>query len=268
MSQPLRISVVTPSYNQGLYIGKAIDSIIAQSYPYLEHLILDAQSTDNTLEVLKSYEDNDKLIWTSETDEGQSDGINKGIARAKGDWILWLNADDFLWPETLAAYAEAIERNPEIDYIYGHTQFVDENDRYLRTVFEIPYRYAYSKHRLYIPPTSGSLFRRSVLLENPLDKDYHYIMDAEWFLRCGEKLEVRRLNQVSNSFRVTDTNKTGPSIKTGQSDERMLAEWQKLHETYGIDLTRNSASLSAQASYYTQKLRYAVGFAKDYLRKV
>ena len=266
MSQILSISVVTPSYNQGPYIGEAIESIRKQTYPHLEHIIVDAQSTDGTLEILRAKE-NPKLKWTSEADEGQSDGLNKGFRRAQGDYILWLNADDHLWPETLAAYAKAIERDPKIDYIYGHTQFVDENNNYLRTVFEIPYRYNYSKHRLYIPPTSGSLIRRSLLVDNPLDKDFHFIMDAEWFLRCGKTLKAHRLNQISNSFRVTDTNKTGPSIKTGQADERMIAEWRRLQETYNIDIDRSWPSVAAQLSYYLQKLRFGLGFLQDYLRK-
>jgi len=265
MSQPISISVVTPSYNQGPYIDKALKSIVEQSYPYLEHIVVDAQSTDDTLEILRA-QNNPKLVWTSEPDEGQSDGLNKGFQRAKGDYILWLNADDFLWPDTLAAYAKAIEQKPSIDYIYGHTQFVDENDVYLRTVYEIPYNYAYSKHRLYIPPTSGSLFRRTLLVEQPLDKDIHFIMDAEWFLRCGKSLTIHRLNAVSNSFRVTDTNKTGPSIKSGQADERMVAEWRKLQERYDVDRSKSLPNLTARANYYLQKLRFGVGFMQDYLR--
>lgn len=266
MNPALNISVVTPSYNQGPYIGEAIESIRKQSHPYLEHIIVDARSTDETLEVLR-VKASPKLSWTSEADEGQSDGLNKGFQRARGDYILWLNADDYLWPDTLAAYANAIAKDPHIDYIYGHTQFVNEEGEYLRTVYEIPYRFRYSKHRIYVPPTSGSLIRRSLLVEHPLSKEFHYIMDAEWFLRCGKTLKAHRLNKVSNSFRVTDTNKTGPSIKSGHADERMVAEWRKLQKLYNVSRSKSLPSLGARASYYLQKLRYSAGFIQDYLGK-
>ena len=90
-SLPL-ISIVTPSYNQGMYIRETIESVLSQSGDFeLEYIIIDGGSTDNTLEILKSYDD--RFIWISEPDKGQTDAINKGLARASGDILAFLNSD-------------------------------------------------------------------------------------------------------------------------------------------------------------------------------
>ena len=89
----LKISIITVSFNQGQYIEDNIKSVLDQNYPDFEHIIIDACSTDNTLSILKQYP---HLIWTSEPDKGQSDGLNKGFKKATGDIIVWLNSDDMM----------------------------------------------------------------------------------------------------------------------------------------------------------------------------
>ena len=100
-----KISIVTPSYNQGQYIEETILSVLGQRYPNLEYMIYDAESTDNTVEVIQRYE-NELTYWVSEKDKGQADAINKGFANSTGEILMWLNSDDILMPNVLQFIAE------------------------------------------------------------------------------------------------------------------------------------------------------------------
>ena len=125
----VKFSIVTPSFNQGRFIRDCIESVRAQTETEWEHIVVDAGSTDETLAVLREYP---HLKWTSEPDQGQSDGINKGFLRATGDWVMWLNADDYLLPGALRKVAGAASRWPEADVLYGECLFVDKDKRLLR----------------------------------------------------------------------------------------------------------------------------------------
>ena len=106
-----RISIVTPCLNMGAFIEDAIRSVQSQAYPNFEHIIVDACSSDNTLDVLKRYP---HLRWVSEKDRGQSDGLNKGFRMATGNIVGWLNADEYYLPGAFHAVAYASEANPSI----------------------------------------------------------------------------------------------------------------------------------------------------------
>jgi glycosyltransferase involved in cell wall biosynthesis len=107
-----KISIVTPSFNQGRFIEKTILSVIEQDYPNLEYIIIDGGSTDESVEVIKKY-DQHLAYWVSEPDRGQSHAINKGFERATGEIFGWLNSDDWYHPGALKAVAEAFAANPE-----------------------------------------------------------------------------------------------------------------------------------------------------------
>ena len=108
---PPRISIVTPSYNQGAFIEETIHSVLLQNYPNLEYIVMDAGSTDNTVEVIRRYADR-ITYWESEKDRGQSHAINKGIARSTGQIFNWINSDDLLMPGALWSVAQAWMKKP------------------------------------------------------------------------------------------------------------------------------------------------------------
>src|SRR5258708_17772127 len=117
----MKISIITPSYNQGRFIEDAIQAVLAQDYPDFEHIIVDNCSSDNTLEILRKYP---HLKWVSEPDEGQSDALNKGFGLSGGEVLGWLNCDDFYLPGAFHAAAEAL-RDEEIHGVYSDLKFCD-----------------------------------------------------------------------------------------------------------------------------------------------
>ncbi len=127
-----KITVVTPSFNQGRFIEETIRSVLLQSYPNLEYFVIDGGSSDETVGILKKYEPW-LSYWVSEKDQGQAHAINKGFARAAGDWIAWQNSDDFYYPGALHAVGCAAMRNADADVVYGDKDYVDQAGGFLFT---------------------------------------------------------------------------------------------------------------------------------------
>lgn len=200
----MKISIVTPSYNQGIFIEDAIKSVLNQNYDDFEHIIIDAESSDNTLNILKKYP---HLISISEPDNGQSDALNKGFKMAKGDIIGWLNADDFFVENTFKKIIDYSKSNVSIDFFYSNYHWVDTNKNIIKTVK--PYkRYSYLLNLLYgcYIPTSGSFFYKSFLEKAGfLDVNFRYKMDTEIFER-SRKVNFFKIEDVLSSFRYHENN--------------------------------------------------------------
>lgn len=186
----MKISIVTPSLNQGLFVEEAILSVVNQGYEDYEHIIVDGGSQDNTLDILKKYSfTNKKIQWISEPDRGQSDALNKGFRMATGNIIGWLNADDRYLPGCFDVLIDFFHNNPEVDVVYGDYRFIDEKGEVIRCRKEIDFDISILKylHVLYIPSTA-TFFRRRIVDEgNFLREDFHYAMDYEFFLRLALK---------------------------------------------------------------------------------
>lgn len=124
------ISIVTPSYNQGQFLEETIRSVLLQGYPKLEYIIIDGGSTDNSVEIIKKYEQW-ITYWVSEKDKGQSDAINRGINRSTGIWFNWLNSDDILMPNSLYTLAEIAFLDPAAKWISGGRLLISETGNYI-----------------------------------------------------------------------------------------------------------------------------------------
>jgi glycosyltransferase involved in cell wall biosynthesis len=224
------VSVITPILNGETHIEECLNSISNQRGSVeIEHLVIDGGSTDRTIDILKDRRD---VKWISEKDSGQSDGYNKGIKMAQGEWIILLDGDDVLLPGTIDLYLSAIEKDKKLDIIYGHTEFIDGESNHIRYVISTPFRYEYLIYGLAMPPSSGLMYRGNLLKENFMDTTHHYNLDTEWYLRCGKNLRAKLVNNYTIGFRFWGQNKTSPLFDGSPIPIAIINERKVLHEAY------------------------------------
>lgn len=183
-SKRMKISVVTPSLNQGDFIEDNILSVLNQNYADFEHIIIDGGSTDNTIDILKRYR---HIKWISEPDRGMAEALNKGFKRAKGQWILWLNADDFLLKGIFQKVMNIISVDHHAEIVYGNWLIVDKNKNIIKPGWAKDFNL---NEQIYIgiTPTSGTFFKNSVFKEGLLiDERFQVCMDVEFITRLGNK---------------------------------------------------------------------------------
>lgn len=251
-----RISIVTPSFNQGDFIEETIRSVLLQGYPNLQYIVIDGGSTDQSVEVIKKYRD--RLdYWASEQDRGQSHAINKGLARCTGEIFNWINSDDVLMPGALWAVARAWMDNPG-HIISGSTEFFDENG----TFKVMPARAQSLRHfvRFWEGGELGwaqqSTFLPLCALRDigGVDESLKFCMDYNMMVRLlREGTEVIYVDEVLARFRFHETSKTvGSTVDFRLERIPMLSglkdlpvhveewEWQAQQSVRLVDVARRS----------------------------
>lgn len=203
-----KISIVTPSYNQGKFIEETILSVLNQNYPNLEYIIIDGCSIDNSIKIVKKYE-NRIAYWVSEKDRGQSHAANKGFKRVTGDIIGWLNSDDTYLPQCFEYVVKAFRENPDTEVVYGNFVQTNEENKVLRK------RHVFSKFRyetLLFHNYLGQpaiFFKKRVLDKiGYLDESLHYTMDWDFFLRMKRQCKIVHVNRFLAICRLHSESKT------------------------------------------------------------
>ncbi len=202
-----RISVIVPSFNSGLFLRQALSSALEQVPPPCEVLVQDGGSTDDTVAILRGF--GERVTWVSGPDAGQSDALNRALARATGDVVLWLNADDVIAPGAIAAASAAFATDPGIAFAYGDFDMIDGTGAVVRR-----YRSsAYSRKRVYARGCyifSGSVFvrRRSLVAIGAFDPTLRACMDFDLLLRLGTAGRSRHIGQAIGQFRMHGASKS------------------------------------------------------------
>lgn len=203
----LKFSVITVSFNQGRYIRDNIESVLSQDYPEFEHIIIDGGSTDDTVNILKQYP---HLLWTSEKDRGQSDGLNKGFRKATGDIIAWINSDDMLVPGAMKALNEFFANNPDKYVVTGNQILIDGNGNQIGVVKAKPFTADYLLNGVKTSVMQNSTFFRKEVLDTVglLDESFHYTMDHELFVRIAKQFKSYTIPVDLAKFRLWEESKT------------------------------------------------------------
>jgi glycosyltransferase involved in cell wall biosynthesis len=184
-----KFTVVTPTYNQGQFIEKTIDSVLSQGYPNLEFIIVDGGSEDNTVEIIKKYERH-LAYWVSEPDRGQSHAINKGMSRATGMYVTWLNSDDWYVDDALYQFAKLFRENPTCSVVVGRGQIMDTGGEVISDktpdhdiTFEWICQWLTGK---YFMQPSCAFTRDAWLSAGGLRESIHMAMDLDLWLRFAK----------------------------------------------------------------------------------
>lgn len=201
-----RISVITPSFNHAAYLRQCVDSVLDQRYPNLQYLVADGGSSDETVNILRSY--GDALAFISERDHGQSDAVNKGLRAADGEIIGWLNSDDYYLPECLARVIECFARHPDAAMIYGRALMVDRDGRTQREYPTFDLRRTDLQRKCFIcQPTV--FVRREVLADiGLLNPNLDVCLDYDWWLRIMRDHRAVYCDHVLAASRHYDSTKT------------------------------------------------------------
>lgn len=226
MQLPL-VSVITPSYNQGKFIEQTIQSVLGQDYGNIEYLVIDGGSTDNTLSIVRKYEK--RLTWVSEPDNGQTDAINKGFSRAKGDILCWLNSDDTYEPGAISRAVAYFLEHPDVMMVYGEGNEIDVNGGLIK---RFPATQQYDLWKLIhvwdyiLQPTT--FFRKNIFREIELpDTSLNWCMDWDLWIRIGCRFKVAYINFVFANSRVYS------ETKTDSGGLKRLAEITSVMRKYG-----------------------------------
>lgn len=260
MTQPL-VTIITPSFQSSRFIAETIESVKRQDYACIEHVIVDGNSCDGTLQILKNYR---HLVWISEPDNGQSHALNKGFKMANGEIIGWLNADDTYWPDAVSTAVRFLLENKDVDLVYSDQQIVDENGNVIAFSRSKPFDLVTLFTENFI--RQPTVFMRKHVIEqmHGVDENLHYCMDREFWLRIGSSFQMHYLpHTVSANFRLCS------GTKTFEHEPSFHAEWLKVLERSLTDprYTKVPNSVKYKAIQQAQ-VRFRVAHLKKALKSL
>ncbi|MEA5448112.1 glycosyltransferase family 2 protein [Leptolyngbya sp. CCNP1308] len=221
-----RISIVTPSYNQGKFLEETIRSVLLQGYPNLEYIILDGGSTDNSVEIIKKYQPY-LAYWASEIDKGQAHAINKGLKISTGSILGWVNSDDLYARGALNKIAQAFRHNKTCTLVHGNRILLNENSQV--TGFS-PLSSFEPKTNSYNISSETAFWRREAMEQIGLLKEsLQFAMDLEFFGRLYLHGHFLKLDDYLGYFRCYSQNKSSTMAHVGL--EESIREWKSLFGT-------------------------------------
>ena len=216
------VSVVTPSYNQAAYIAQTIQSVVEQSYPHVENIIVDGASTDGSVEIVAEWARRypQRIRWVSEPDRGQTEAINKGFGMAQGDIVAWLNSDDtYLFRSTLREVVDLFARLPQADVLYGDAVLISADGRLLKVLCTPAFSYDWLLRGCRIVQPAVFFRRRAIEAALP-DPAISIVMDYEYWLRLGRTHQFRHVDRLW----ATDRNQSARKILSREAE---LAEQRR-----------------------------------------
>jgi glycosyltransferase involved in cell wall biosynthesis len=219
------VSIVTPSYNQGCFLRRTIESVLKQTYPKIEYMVMDGESTDESVEILKSY--GDRFSWVSEKDNGQTDAINKGFSRSRGEILAYLNSDDVLQPEAVEKVVNFLLDHPEVDLLYGEAYYIDRDDQVTGLYPTREYSFNYLIGEDFICQPAAFWRKRIADRVGSFDESLYIVMDYDYWLRIAKAGgTIVHLNDILASSRAY------PETKTLSAREKVYSEIMRISKKH------------------------------------
>lgn len=279
------VSIITPSYNQAAFLEQTIQSVLSQDYPSIEYILVDGGSTDGSLEIIEKYR-HKFAWWVSEPDSGQAEAINKGLSRATGEIVAWLNSDDLYMDGAVSQAVAALRNNPQAGFVYGDAITIDAAGNPLsRLKFKEYQLLDLVGFRIICQP--AVFMRRSVLEQaDPLDDTYHFLLDHQLWIRLaslapfqhsantwaaarhhpGAKNVAQAAGFGQEAFRILDwmqaDSRLAPLVHTHR--RRILAGAYRLNARYLLDGGFPAPALQA----YARALWFSPSFALQHWHRM
>ena len=212
------VSIITPTYNQGDFVVRAVESVLNQTYKNIEYIVLDDGSSDNTDQILDSYKDS--IIYFKHNNIGQALTLNRGWSMSKGQILGYLSADDVLKPNAIQELLNAFTLNPDVDLVYCDYDLIDAKDEVISTVIAADYSYERMLCELLCFPGPGALFRRSIFDKyGGWSPSLRQIPDFEYWLRIANNNNFLRVPQVLAQYRIHHGSSSFSIINESRSNE-------------------------------------------------
>ncbi len=237
------VSIVTPSFNQARFLEATIRSVLEQDYARIEYILVDGGSTDGSLEIIQRYADR-LAWWVSEHDRGQTDAINKGFARAKGEILAWLNSDDTYQPDAVSRAVKCFGQFPDAGLIYGDANYINAAGQVIGKFPAAQTDYKRLRQGYVHIPQQSAFFRGDLWRQvGPLDPSFYFAMDYDLWVRLSARAPIKYVRQTWGNFRLHTAG------KTIASDDRCWPEMVRVHYRDG-----GSFVSPIVAKYYVRKL--------------
>jgi hypothetical protein len=247
------VSIITPSYNQAAYLEQTLRSVFDQDYEPLEYLVVDGSSTDGSVEIIQRYAER-LAWWVSERDDGQAEAIDKGMRRARGEIVAWLNSDDLYLPGAVAQAAAALQADPALGMVFGDAVTIDPQGKTLNRLSFGDWGLAeLLRFRIICQP---AVFMRRIVLEQAglLDPGYHFMLDHHLWLRMARRAPVRHVPAVWAAARHHPGAKNVAQAPGFARETLRLLEWMQAQPDLAARVQADRRRIEAGA--YRLEARY------------
>lgn len=229
-----RITVITPSFNQAVYLERTICSVLDQGYPNLEYIVIDGGSTDGSVDIIRRYADR-LTWWISEPDQGQSCAINKGLRRATGEWVAWQNSDDIYYSGVFHDLAMTAKQRPHAGLIIGNMMLIQADDRPIRDICYVKPVYKGLLAEGMLLSNQAAFWRRSIHAQiGFLNEELICAFDYDWFLRLLQHTTGAHVDRIWGGFRLHSESKSNMLTQQFYEEtnyiqtQHKISRWQKV----------------------------------------
>ncbi|MDP3843865.1 MAG: glycosyltransferase [Oxalobacteraceae bacterium] len=254
-SYPL-VSIITPAYNQAEFLVATIQSVLSQSYPNIEYIVLDDGSTDHTQDILKKYDG--KIRWESHENMGQAKTLNRGWEMSKGEVLSYLSSDDLLDEHAIRNLMEKYVGDSLI--IFGAYRLIDQTGQKIKTKKTIFHGYKDMVHNFNCPIGPGAVFSRDLFLDSGgWNQNFRQIPDYDFWIRAGRHAKFIKIDEEIASFRVHTGSQTFASSTANKSDESIVCINQLFDKSEDLEIKFNKKMSLASAYVYSSCLHFRSG---------